>query len=118
MREIESDNAPKAVGHYSQAICAGNWVYCSGQISQEGNVAQQTAQILKNLATVLAAAGGALNNIVKTTVYLTDMNDFATMNEAYAQGFGSHRPARACVQVARLPKDVQVEMDAIAYVKE
>lgn len=115
MKFIETTNAPKAVGPYSQAIHAGDWVFCSGQISQEGNVAQQTTQILKNLAAVLAAAGATLNNVVKATVYLTDMNDFVAMNEVYAQAFGAHRPARACIQAARLPKDVQVEMDAIAY---
>lgn len=115
MKPITTPNAPQAVGPYSQAIQVDNWVYCSGQISQEGNVAQQTTQILKNLAAVLAAAGASLNNVVKTTVYLTDMNDFAAMNEAYAQAFGTHRPARACIQAARLPKDVQVEIDAVAH---
>lgn len=118
MKPIETTYAPKAVGPYSQAIRAGNWVYCSGQISQDGDVAQQTTQVLKNLAAVLEAAGCTLSNVVKTTVYLADMNDFAAVNTIYANAFGDHRPARACVQVARLPKDVRVEMDAVAYLED
>jgi 2-iminobutanoate/2-iminopropanoate deaminase len=117
MKTIETPNAPRAVGPYSQAIQVDNWVYCSGQISQEGDVTHQTEQILKNLSAVLAAAGCTLNQVVKTTVYLADMNDFAAMNAAYAKVFGTHRPARACVQAARLPKEVQVEIDAVAYIE-
>lgn len=119
MKEIDTPHAPKAVGHYSQAVTAGNWVYCSGQISQDPShdVARQADQIFQNLAAVLAAAGSSLNQVVKTTVYLTNMDDYAAANAAYARAFGDHRPARACVQVARLPKDVQIEIDAVAYIE-
>lgn len=128
MKEIDTPQAPKAVGHYSQAVKAGNWTYCSGQISInpksntilrfDGDVGKQTTLILKNLAAVLKAAGGKLSNVVKTTVYLTNINDYAPMNAAYAKMFGNHYPARACVQVARLPKNVQIEIDAVAYIEE
>lgn len=127
MKEIDTPKAPKTVGHYSQAVRAGDWIYCSGQISIhpktneilrfDGDVGKQTAQILKNLSAVLKAAGGGLSGVVKTTVYLTNINDYAATNAAYAKAFGNHYPARACVQVARLPKNVQVEIDAVAYVE-
>lgn len=127
MKEIDTPHAPKAVGHYSQAVKAGNWMYCSGQISIhpktnavlrfDGDVNKQTTQILKNLAAVLKAAGGKLGNVVRTTVYLTNINDYAAANTAYAKVFGNHYPARACVQVARLPKNVQIEIDAVAYIE-
>jgi 2-iminobutanoate/2-iminopropanoate deaminase len=127
MKEIDSPHAPKAVGHYSQAMKVGSWVYCSGQISLhpksnellrfDGDVGKQTQQILKNLAAVLKEAGGNLCNVVKTTVYLTNINDYADMNIAYAKAFGDHYPARACVQVSRLPKGVQIEIDATAYLE-
>ena len=125
MKLIETTNAPNAVGPYSQAVHAGDWVFCSGQISIDpqtnevalfnGNTSQQAEQILKNLEAVLQAAGCTLQHVVKTTIYLTNMADFAAVNIVYAKAFGAHRPARACIQAARLPKDVQVEMDAIAY---
>lgn len=128
MKKIDTSNAPKAIGPYSQAIRAGNWIYCSGQISISpetnevvlfnGDVGKQTEQVLKNLAAVLEAAGGTLHHVVKTTLFLTDMNDFAAVNAVYAKAFGDHHPARACVQVARLPKNVQIEIDAVAYVEE
>lgn len=128
MKEIDTSKAPKAVGHYSQAVRAGNIIYCSGQISInpktnnilrfDGDVSKQTTQILKNLAAVIRAAGGKLGNVVKTTVYLTNINDYAPMNAAYTKVFGNHYPARACVQVARLPMNVQIEIDAIAYIEE
>ena len=125
MKEIVStDNAPGAIGPYSQAIKAGGMVFCSGQIPIDPatgnfvseNVAEQTLQVLKNLSEVLAAAGSSLNEVVKTTVFLADMNDFAEMNEVYAQFFSENKPARATVQAARLPRDARVEIDCIALV--
>ena len=123
MKEIIStENAPGAIGPYSQAVKAGNMVFCSGQIPIDtatgefvsAEVAAQTEQVLKNLNAVLEAAGGSLNNVVKTTVFLADMNDFAAMNEVYARFFSDNKPARATVQAARLPKDARVEIDCIA----
>lgn len=128
MKEIDTPRAPKAVGHYSQATRVGNLIYCSGQISIhprtnevmrfDGDAGKQAVQVLKNLAIVLRAAGGKLGNVVKTTVYLTNINDYGLVNAAYAKTFGNHYPARACVQVARLPKNVQVEIDAVAYIEK
>lgn len=123
MREIiTTKNAPDAIGPYSQAIKAGNVLFCSGQIPIDPNtsefvsedVAEQTEQVLKNLTAVLEAAGMNLNNIVKTTVFLADMNDFTAMNEVYARFFTDNKPARATVQAARLPRDARVEIDCIA----
>lgn len=124
MQFIQTDKAPKAVGPYSQAVRTGNLIFLSGQIPIDpktnelnlfdGDVAKQTDLVLKNLAAVLAAEGLTLKNIVKTSVFLKDMGDFANMNEVYAAHFGEHKPARACVQAARLPKDVSVEIEAIA----
>lgn len=123
MKEIIStENAPGAIGPYSQAVKVGNMVFCSGQIPIDtatgefvsADVAAQTEQVLKNLNAVLEAAGGNLNNVVKTTVFLADMNDFAAMNEVYARFFSENKPARATVQAARLPKDARVEIDCIA----
>jgi len=119
---IHTDDAPKAIGPYSQAVKAGGLVYCSGQIPLnpatmtlvEGTVAEQTRRVLINLDAVLKAAGSSLHEVVKTTVFLRDMNDFAEMNAAYGEFFGEQPPARATVQVARLPKDVAVEIDCIA----
>ena len=119
---IKTDQAPGAIGPYSQAVAVDGWVFCSGQIPIDpatgnlvgGDIATQTDQVLKNIAAVLAAAGGALSNVVKTTVFLADMGDFAAMNEVYAQHFGDHRPARAAVAVRTLPKNVSVEIEAIA----
>ena len=125
MREIIStENAPGAIGPYSQAVKTGNMVFCSGQIPidpQTGNfvsedVAEQTRQVLKNLSAVLEAAGTNLNNVVKTSVFLADMNDFAAMNEVYAEFFSENKPARATVQAARLPRDARVEIECIAVV--
>ena len=119
---ISTEKAPGAIGPYSQAIKAGNMIFCSGQIPidvatgefvSEG-VAEQTEQVLKNLAAVLDAAGATLNNVVKTSVFLADMNDFAAMNEVYAGYFSAPAPARATVQVSRLPKDARIEIDVIA----
>jgi len=121
---ISTKNAPGAIGPYSQAVKAGNLVFCSGQIPldpQTGKfvseeVAEQTRQVLKNLSAVLEAAGTNLNNVVKTTVFLADMNDFTAMNEIYAEFFSDNKPARATVQAARLPRDARVEIDCIALV--
>lgn len=123
MKEIIStENAPGAIGPYSQAVKAGNMVFCSGQIPidpQTGefvsqDVAGQTEQVLKNLSAVLEAAGTSFAGVVKTTVFLADMNDFAAMNEVYARYFGENKPARATVQAARLPRDARVEIECIA----
>jgi len=119
---IKTDQAPGAIGPYSQAVAVDGWVFCSGQIPidpssgnlVEGDVAAQTDQVLKNLSAVLVAAGGTLSNVVKTTVFLADMADFAGMNEVYARHFGDHRPARAAVAVRTLPKNVSVEIEAVA----
>jgi 2-iminobutanoate/2-iminopropanoate deaminase len=121
---VSTDNAPGAIGPYSQAIKAGGMVFCSGQIPIDpatGNfvsdvVSEQTEQVLKNLSEVLKAAGTSLDNVVKTTVFLADMNDFAEMNEVYSQFFSENKPARATVQAARLPRDAKVEIDCIAVV--
>ncbi len=123
-RVIETDRAPAAIGPYSQAIAAGGLLFCSGQIPLsadgtlvgEGDVARQTEQVLANLAAVLTAGGASVASVVKTTIYLADMADFAAVNEVYARHFGAAPPARATVEVARLPKDVRVEIDAIAVV--
>lgn len=123
MKEIIStENAPGAIGPYSQAIKAGGMIFCSGQIPIDpatGNfvsdvVSEQTEQILRNLSEVLAAAGASLNDVVKTTVFLADMNDFAEMNEVYGRFFSENKPARATVQAARLPRDAKVEIECIA----
>lgn len=118
---VTTADAPQAIGPYSQAISTEQLVFCSGQIPLrpdgtlvEGGVAAQTRQVLLNLQGVLNAAGSSLAQVVKTTVFLADMNDFATMNEVYAEFFGSAAPARSTVQVARLPRDVRVEIEAIA----
>lgn len=125
MKEIIStENAPGAIGPYSQAVKTNGMVFCSGQIPIDvatgefvsNDVAEQTEQVLKNLSAVLEAAGTSLNNVVKTTVFLADMNDFAAMNEIYAKYFSENKPARATVQAARLPRDARVEIECIAVV--
>ena len=125
MREaIATDRAPQAIGPYSQAVRAGNQIYCSGQIPLDpatgaiidGDIATQTRQVLTNLSKVLEAAGGSLDHVVKTTVYLADMNDFAAMNAVYGTFFTSPAPARSTVQAARLPRDARVEIDVIAVI--
>lgn len=125
MRErIQTDNAPAAIGPYSQAIRAGEFVFVSGQIAIDpatgqfvgGTVAEQTERVLKNLAAVLKAAGTGLDKIVKTTVFLADMKDFAEMNEIYATFFTDAPPARATVAAAGLPRDAKVEIEAVALV--
>ncbi len=118
---VQTSDAPQAIGPYSQAIIAGDMVFCSGQIPLtpdgvlvEGDVAAQTRQVLTNLQAVLAAAGSSLDQVVKTTVFLVDMNDFTAMNAVYAGFFTANPPARSTVQVARLPRDARVEIEAIA----
>jgi 2-iminobutanoate/2-iminopropanoate deaminase len=123
MREvIATDNGPKAIGPYSQAIKANGFVFVSGQVAIdpatqqviEGGVAAQTERVMKNLAGILAAAGSGLEKVVKSGVFLKNMGDFAAMNEVYGKHFSSAPPARSTVEVARLPKDVLVEIDVIA----
>jgi len=123
MKEIiATGDAPQAIGPYSQAVRAGNMVFASGQIPLDpstkefvaGGIAEQTEQVLKNLTAVFAAAGVGMDLIVKTTVFLADMNDFTAMNEVYGKYFSDNPPARATVQAARLPRDAKVEIEAIA----
>lgn len=119
---ISTDGAPRAIGPYSQAIRAGDLVFASGQIPIDpatgefvtGGIAEQTEQVLRNLTAVFEAAGVTMKQVVKTTVFLVDMDDFAAMNEVYGRYFGSEPPARATVQAARLPRDARVEIEAIA----
>ncbi len=121
---ISSDQAPKAIGPYSQAIRAGDYVFCAGQTPidpatgnlVEGGIEAQTRRALQNLSVVLQAAGTSLSHVVKTTVFLLDMNEFAKMNAVYGEFFPSNPPARSTVQVARLPKDARVEIEVIATV--
>ncbi|MGZ3768872.1 MAG: RidA family protein [Bdellovibrio sp.] len=120
---IHTDNAPKAVGPYSQAVQIGDFLFCSGQISIDpktnevfvGDVKTQTEMVMKNIDAVLSAAGLNYGNIVKTTIFLTNMNDFATVNEIYAKAFKEAPPARSTVAVAGLPKGVSVEIEVVAH---
>jgi 2-iminobutanoate/2-iminopropanoate deaminase len=122
---IHTENAPKAIGPYSQAVVAGPWVFCSGQVALDpasgtvvaGGVEAQTERVLENLKAVLAAAGARLMDVVKTTVYLKDLGEFQAMNAVYARYFPEKAPARATVEVARLPKDVKVEIDCVAWIE-
>ena len=119
---IATEAAPQAIGPYSQAVSIGEFVFTSGQLPidpktgvfVEGGIAEQTEQVLRNLAEVLRAAGTSLEEVVKTTVFLADMNDFAAMNEAYGRYFSNEPPARSTVQAARLPRDARIEIDVIA----
>lgn len=120
---IATDKSPQAIGPYSQAVVANGMVFCSGQIPLtpdgqlvEGDVTAQAQQVLSNLKGLLEAAGSSLGQVVKTTVFLADMGDFAAMNAVYGQYFTESPPARSTVQVARLPRDVKVEIEAIALV--
>ena len=123
---ISTDKAPRAIGPYSQAVRAGGFVFASGQIPIDpatgefvaGGVAEQTDQVLRNVSAVLEAAGTRLDRVVKTTVFLADMNDFIAMNEVYGRFFGEQPPARATVQAARLPRDAKVEIEAIAMLND
>jgi 2-iminobutanoate/2-iminopropanoate deaminase len=124
-KEVKTDKAPQAIGPYSQGIVANGFVFCSGQIPiipqtgqlDTGGIEVQTRQVLKNVSAVLEAAGTSMDNVVKATVFLQDMNDFAAMNKVYAEFFKTPFPARAAVQVARLPRDVKVEIEVIAVLK-
>lgn len=123
LKIIHTDNAPKAVGPYSQAVQGGNTVFVSGQIPVdpstgqrvEGGIKAETEQCLKNAIAILAEADLTLNDVMKVTVYLDSMDDFAAMNEVYAQHFVDHKPARAAFEVAKLPLGVMVEIEMIAY---
>lgn len=126
LERIQTDQAPAAIGPYSQAIRLGDLVFTAGQIPLDpesmvmvggSDVAAQTERVLTNLAAILQSAGAGLDTVLKTTVYLADMNDFAAMNDVYGRHFGEHRPARSTVEVRRLPKDARVEIDAIARVR-
>jgi 2-iminobutanoate/2-iminopropanoate deaminase len=122
MEAIQTEQAPLAIGPYSQAIKANGFIFLSGQIPLVPDTMQiigddiqaQTTQVFANISAVLSAAGSSLAQVVKTTVFLADMNDFTAMNEIYARYFGEHRPARSTVQAARLPRDVRVEIEVIA----
>ncbi|MGG2085587.1 RidA family protein [Priestia aryabhattai] len=124
MLQVQTKNAPQAIGPYSQGIVVNNLFYSSGQIPLrpdgtlvEGDVQVQATQVFENLKAVLEEAGASLNTVVKATVFIKDMNDFTALNEVYGNYFGDHKPARSCVEVARLPKDVLVEIEVIAFVK-
>ena len=124
MLQVQTKNAPQAIGPYSQGIVVNNLFYRSGQIPLrsdgtlvEGDVQVQATQVFENLKAVLEEAGASLNTVVKATVFIKDMNDFTALNEVYGDYFGDHKPARSCVEVARLPKDVLVEIEVIALVK-
>ncbi len=122
MRIVQTNGAPAAIGPYSQAVVVGELVFCSGQIALDphsgqviaGGVEEQTRRALHNLEAVLVAAGSSLAKVAKCTVYLASMDDFPAVNAVYAEIFGGSRPARATVEVSRLPRDVRVEIDAIA----
>ena len=124
LQPIATDAAPAAIGPYSQAMKVGDLVFCSGQIALpageggvlvgDGDVEAEARQALANLEAVLKAAGSSMERVIKTTVYLVDMGDFPRVNAVYQEAFGEHRPARACVAVAQLPKSARVEIDAIA----
>lgn len=121
-RIIHTEDAPKAIGPYSQAIRTGDFVFCAGQVPLdpatmkivEGDIVVQTRRVLTNLSSVLAAAGSSLGRVVKTTVFLANLDDFQAMNQVYAEFFGEQPPARSTVQVARLPAGARLEIEAIA----
>jgi 2-iminobutanoate/2-iminopropanoate deaminase len=122
---VHTELAPAAIGPYSQAVRAGDFIFCSGQVALspttgamvDGGVEAQTRQVLDNLGAVLTAAGADWDDVVKTTIYLSDLGDFQTVNTIYAERFGSVAPARATVEVSRLPKEALVEIDAVAHVE-
>ena len=124
MKAVQTNSAPAAIGPYSQGIIVNNLFFSSGQIPLtaegimvEGNIKEQTHQVFANLQAVLAAAGAALETVVKATVFIQNMDDFAAVNEVYGEYFSTHKPARSCVEVARLPKDALVEIEVVALVK-
>ncbi|MBR9988160.1 MAG: RidA family protein [Gemmatimonadetes bacterium] len=127
MSAVQTDDAPAAIGPYSQGIVANGFVFTAGQIPLDpatmqlvggDDVGAQTERVMQNLSAILQSAGTSLQDVVKTTVFLKDMDDFSAMNEVYGRHFGDHRPARSTVQAAKLPKDVRVEIDAVALVAQ
>jgi 2-iminobutanoate/2-iminopropanoate deaminase len=124
LEAISTTGAPRAIGPYSQAISVNGFVYTAGQVALDpattelvpGGIVEQTTRVLENLRAILAASGTSLSQVVKTTVFLVDMADFAAMNEVYARAFGNHRPARSTVAVAALPKGARVEIEVVATV--
>lgn len=124
MKTVQTNQAPAAIGPYSQGIIVNNLFYSSGQIPLTaegimltGDVKEQTHQVFQNLKAVLAEAGASFETVVKATVFIKDMNEFAAVNEVYGEYFSTHKPARSCVEVARLPKDALVEIEVVALVK-
>ncbi|AKO90730.1 MULTISPECIES: RidA family protein [Priestia] len=124
MRYIQTDQAPQAIGPYSQGIIVNNMLYSSGQIPLradgtlvEGSIEEQTEQVFANLQAILEEAGASFDTVVKTMVFLDDINDFQAVNEVYGRYFAEHKPARSCVEVANLPKGVGIEIEVIALVK-
>lgn len=125
LKPIRTARAPAAIGPYSQAIVAGDVVYTAGQVPLDpesgeivgSTIEEQTARVLDSLTAILEAAGASPRTVIKTTVFLADMAEFAAMNEVYARYFGDHKPARSTVQAARLPKDVKVEIEAVATIR-
>ena len=124
MKVVQTNQAPAAIGPYSQGIVVNNLFYSSGQIPLTaegvmvtGDVKEQTHQVFKNLQAVLAEAGASLETVVKATVFIKNMDEFAAVNEVYGEYFSTHKPARSCVEVARLPKDALVEIEVVALVK-
>ena len=123
IKQVQTPQAPSAIGPYSQAIRVGEFLYTSGQIAlkpenmkmMSGTIEEETEWVLKNLTAILKADNMSLAHVIKTTVYLTDLGEFAKMNQVYENFFGENKPARACVQVAALPKGAKVEIDAIAH---
>lgn len=120
MNIVQTPNAPAAIGPYAQGVVVGNMLYTSGQIAlrpdgslDDGDIVAQTRQVLANLKAIIEAAGGSLKQVVKTTVFLKNLDDFTAMNEVYAEAFVGHTPARSTVQVAKLPRDVLVEIETI-----
>src|SRR4051812_32855061 len=124
LRKIQTDKAPHAIGPYSQAVITGNLIFTAGQIPLDpangelvgGDITAQTERVMLNLAAILEAAGASLKGVVKTTVFLSDMQEFAAMNEVYSRHFGDHKPARSTVQAAGLPRGVKVEIEAIGQI--
>ena len=121
---VATSGAPRAIGPYSQALRAGGFLFAAGQVGfdpatgelVDGGIAEQTRRVLQNIRAILEAGGSGLAQVVKTTVFLVDMADFAAMNEAYAEAFGTHRPARSTVAVAALPRGARVEIEAVAAI--
>ena len=128
LEPIETNSAPKPVGPYNQAVLVENWLYCSGQIALDpvsgemvgnGNIENETRQVLNNLLAVVKAAGGKNSNVIRTTIYLTNLNDFTKVNKIYAETFDNEvSPARACVEVSNLPKGGRIEIDCVAWLGE